>query len=396
MRTFFRYYFFKTLMVLVAVQLLIFAWLQYRNHRPVAIADSAEVYAGQSIEIKPVRNDLDKDLDDTLSLMDVENPRIGEIDVTENLITYSTSQQMAGRDSFRYKISDGDKESKYVYIAIDVLENLPPNAKADNIQIWAGTTVQFNPLANDSDRENDSIYISDYSLPYHGSLERNGDLFSYTPQSMVKADSFQYSVSDGNSNAETTVNIEIKSKSDVCYPWLSTDVGNTTIRGQLDCSNNTSNISASGSDIWGHSDSFHYAYQLIEGNFELSAKVNSLDNINEWAKAGIMIRESLHSNSKNAYICVTTQHGVNSQVRYENNTGTISLSGNEINMPCWLKLKRMKDKVLLYASDDGKEWIATGEAELNVKNKVYIGLAVTSHDNNQTGSAQFSNIQLKE
>ncbi|MBN2315915.1 MAG: LamG domain-containing protein, partial [Sedimentisphaerales bacterium] len=53
----------------------------------------------------------------------------------------------------------------------------------------------------------------------------------------------------------------------------------------------TYTMTASGTDIWGTADEFHYAYKTLSGAGSITARVVSVQNTNDWAKAGVMIRE---------------------------------------------------------------------------------------------------------
>ena len=53
----------------------------------------------------------------------------------------------------------------------------------------------------------------------------------------------------------------------------------------------------SGSDIWERADGFRFVYRALTGDGTVEAQVASLQNTNGWAKAGVMIRESLAAGS---------------------------------------------------------------------------------------------------
>ena len=57
--------------------------------------------------------------------------------------------------------------------------------------------------------------------------------------------------------------------------------------------NGSYTLTGSGSDIWGNADAFNYVYQTLNGDGEIVARVVSLSNTDPWAKAGVMIRQSL-------------------------------------------------------------------------------------------------------
>ncbi|MEN6333528.1 MAG: discoidin domain-containing protein, partial [Phycisphaerales bacterium] len=74
-------------------------------------------------------------------------------------------------------------------------------------------------------------------------------------------------------------------------------------------------MSAGGTDIWDVADQFRFAFKQLNGNGTLIAKVESLDNTNEWAKAGVMIREDLSAGSRFAAVYATPGQGVRYQAR---------------------------------------------------------------------------------
>ncbi|MHC4439548.1 MAG: LamG-like jellyroll fold domain-containing protein [Planctomycetota bacterium] len=62
----------------------------------------------------------------------------------------------------------------------------------------------------------------------------------------------------------------------------------------------TYTMTGAGEDIWEQSDEFHYAFKSLSGTGSIVAKVESIDNTHNWAKAGVMIRETLDADSRHA------------------------------------------------------------------------------------------------
>ena len=126
------------------------------------------------------------------------------------------------------------------------------------------------------------------------------------------------------------------------------------------------------------------------------AKVNSVQNTNDWAKAGVMIRETLNADSKHAFAAVTPASGVASQGRP--NTGAASFNYNQtgVAVPYWVKLERSISGLFTVShSANGSNWQpVTGATPQNIPmgSTVYIGLAVTSHNAALTCQAVFSNV----
>src|SRR5439155_21744421 len=71
-------------------------------------------------------------------------------------------------------------------------------------------------------------------------------------------------------------------------PWADGDIGGVGVTGSAQYSNGTFTINASGADIWGTADAFHFVSQPLSGDASIVAHVASLTNTNAWAKAGGM------------------------------------------------------------------------------------------------------------
>ena len=78
-------------------------------------------------------------------------------------------------------------------------------------------------------------------------------------------------------------------------PWVGRDIGSPLVSGDssFDPATNAFTITASGSDIWGTTDQFHFVYQQVSGDVDIVARVDSLLHADAWSKAGVMIHSSL-------------------------------------------------------------------------------------------------------
>jgi len=165
----------------------------------------------------------------------------------------------------------------------------------------------------------------------------------------------------------------------------------------------TFTMTGSGADIWdlsglgtGFHDEFHFAYRMLTGAGSIIARVDSVQNTNAWAKAGVMIRETLDPGSKHAFACVTPANGVASQGRPDTGAASFNTAQGGITAPYWVKLERNISGLFTVShSANGSTWQpVTGAAPQNIPmgSTVYIGLAVTSHDSALTCQAVFSNV----
>ncbi|HUT47528.1 MAG TPA: hypothetical protein VMX36_14700, partial [Sedimentisphaerales bacterium] len=67
----------------------------------------------------------------------------------------------------------------------------------------------------------------------------------------------------------------------------------------------TYTMTGSGTDIWSAADEFHFAYKMLTGAGSIIARVESVEQTDIWAKAGVMIRETLDAGSKFAAVYIT-------------------------------------------------------------------------------------------
>ena len=163
----------------------------------------------------------------------------------------------------------------------------------------------------------------------------------------------------------------------------------------------TYTMTGSGTDIWDvgpaagqYHDEFHFAYKMLTGTGSIQAKVESLDETDPWAKAGVMIRETLNGNSKHAMMIVSAASGVSFQRRPETGGASADDTTADIAAPYWVKLERdIAGNFSAYSSADGVSWQKVGLSEpIQMGTNVYIGLAVTSHDAALTCQAVLSNV----
>jgi hypothetical protein len=160
----------------------------------------------------------------------------------------------------------------------------------------------------------------------------------------------------------------------------------------------TYTITASGADITGPADEFHFAYKTLTGSGSIVAKVESVQNTNQWAKAGVMIREALDPGSAHAMAFVTPGQGVVFEYRPLAGGNNLGAAGQQtgVTAPYWVKLERsLAGSFTASYSTNGTTWQPlpnTSMANIQMNANVYIGLAVTAHDASQTCEAVFSNV----
>jgi hypothetical protein len=168
----------------------------------------------------------------------------------------------------------------------------------------------------------------------------------------------------------------------------------------------TYTMAAAGSDVWGESDEFRYAYKMLLGDGSISARVVSVENTSTWAKAGVMIRETLDDYSTHGFMFITPENRRAFQNRPEVGYDSFSAHGepNSITLPGWVRLVRQGNNITAYYSEDGINWIQQPDDEntgddaspnpqsIVMRQDIYIGMALCSHNANAICTAVFSDL----
>jgi hypothetical protein len=187
------------------------------------------------------------------------------------------------------------------------------------------------------------------------------------------------------------------------------DIGNTTAVGNatFDSGSGTYTLNASGGDIWNVNDQFQYVYKPLTGDGEIVVRALNIQNTDFWAKGGVMIRESLDSNSKNAFMFETSSPDHEEPVFQwrTNTTGPSADFDNHIfhlqKAPVWLRLVRSGNNFSgFWAHDNGDgthgAWNEIGTpVSISMNSTVFVGLGLTAHNNDgRINTSTFDNVTI--
>ncbi|MFF5970001.1 hypothetical protein ACFY7C_00595 [Streptomyces sp. NPDC012769] len=137
-------------------------------------------------------------------------------------------------------------------------------------------------------------------------------------------------------------------------------------------------------------DSFYFVHKTLTGDGTLTVPLRSLTGVADtgtgktaqgtqpWAKAGIIVKESLGQGSPYAAVMATGGHGVRMQYNYTHDTAGPSGKVSQ-ESPHWLRLVRSGDRLTGSTSTDGTHWTEVGEAKLpGLARTVRAGLFATT------------------
>jgi phosphatidylserine/phosphatidylglycerophosphate/cardiolipin synthase-like enzyme/regulation of enolase protein 1 (concanavalin A-like superfamily) len=175
--------------------------------------------------------------------------------------------------------------------------------------------------------------------------------------------------------------------------WQTGNIGAAS-GGSAGASGGVFTVTGGGADVWGTADAFRYVYQPLAADGVVVARVASVQNVNAWTKAGVMIRQSLTAGSVHASLFVSPSNGIAFQSRAT--TGGTSVSAAVTGAaPAWVRLVRAGQTVTASVSSDGTSWTDVGQRTISLSGSVYAGLAVSSHSTSQLATATFDNVSVK-
>jgi hypothetical protein len=160
-------------------------------------------------------------------------------------------------------------------------------------------------------------------------------------------------------------------------------------------------LTGDGTDIWNNSDQFTFAFKTLNGDGSMTARVVSIGpGTNTWAKAGVMIRDSLDGGSTHAMTVITANsdgtagNGASFQYRPAADGASSNIdSTTVVAAPYWVKIDRLGDSLSGSYSADGKTWRSLGISQVIAMNApVYIGLCVTSHAAGEQRTFEFDSV----
>jgi hypothetical protein len=188
-----------------------------------------------------------------------------------------------------------------------------------------------------------------------------------------------------------------------------------TIRGEMyPTGPNAFTIECEGSDIWANADGFNFAYEMKTGDFDVVVRQKATTHTSNWAKAGLMVRETLDPASRNWNIVNdpasadniqapdgsgTGADAVECNARVDTTGGSGAWSGGVVSTvpaypDAWMRLTRVGTLLSAYwATNTPPTWTlaATNDptvvsAQGALPDLVYVGVCCTAHNNDPVGT----------
>ncbi|MGB2863516.1 MAG: Ig-like domain-containing protein [Sedimentisphaerales bacterium] len=186
------------------------------NDPPIANHQSMMTKVDRSVSITLTGNDIDSD---DLKYAIAIQPGHGTLTFgsdfdTNGKLTYTPNANFTGKDSFAFKLNDGDVDSAQATVTLNLTPNHVPMADLQSVTTAEDTATVINLTGSDPD--GDTVVYSVVTVPSHGSLSGTAPNLTYSPNKNFSGpDSFTFKVNDGTADsALTTVAVTITPAND--------------------------------------------------------------------------------------------------------------------------------------------------------------------------------------
>lgn len=245
-----------------------------------------------------------------------------------------------------------------------------------------------------TDEDGDFLVYTKIDGPAWLVVGEDGSLSGTPPQGSAGINLFTIRATDlAGDFVEGTLRIEI-TPAGLPLPWDGGSVGPGEPGWSFAPGQNEFVVSGEG-QLTARSDSFQFVWQPLSGDGVITAQVAAMDDTGPLSRAGVMIRDSLASNSRHVFLGLSSD-GSFRWVRRTGLNGNTSTSGSgSASFPnAWIRLARTGDVITAWKSLDGIGWVQIGSLTAALPETCYFGLAVASGSAGVHNEVRFSNVAL--
>jgi regulation of enolase protein 1 (concanavalin A-like superfamily) len=324
---------------------------------------------------------------------------------------YFASRQFTGNGEIIARITSQSNTDPWAKAGVMFRETSQANSRHTMMVLTPGNGTAFQYRASTGGVSATAAGSSAAAPNNWVRLVRNGDLISGYRSTdgvnwtqvgsanipMASVISVGLAVTSRNNGVLSTAtfdNVQVK-PSTLPAPWIGLDIGTPTLTEIDRYTTGAYRVYGGGSDIYSTSDSFHFTYQPLIGDGRITARVSSQTNTNAWAKAGVMFRDGLQANAKNAALFLTPSNGFAWQRRTAvGGATTRSAASSYTASNNWIRIIRKGNNFTAYRSSNGTSWSKISSVNITMAATVYVGFAVTACDNTKISEGVFDNVQV--
>lgn len=175
------------------------------------------------------------------------------------------------------------------------------------------------------------------------------------------------------------------------------DVGTVLRPGsaEYDAARKSYRITASGENIWGTADAFHFVWMKVSGDVSLTGEAAfAASGGDPHKKAVLMMRQSLDPDAAYADAAVHASGLASLQSREAKGAATHEVQSN-LAAPRRVRLTKTGERFYMSVAAEGEELrLAGGSMKVALKDPYYVGIGVSAHNKDAVEIAIFRNVEV--
>jgi len=266
-------------------------------------------------------------------------------------------------NAHRFDFTALDLATTYYWRVDEVNDAMTPNSWQGDV--WAFTTKQYQIIDDFESYTNDSPnrvfqtwvdgagFSPDEFFPKGGDGNGSNSPVGYEPPDITEVDSVH---SGGQAMPAEYNNVAARYYSEIPRTWTTPQDWTTNGAAELSLwfqdrpatligTDSAITLRGAGADIYQGTAEFRFACKKLSGDGSITVRIDSVQTLGDWTKAGVMIRESLEPLAVQVHMISAAQLSLvefmyrdmtNSQVTTQSNT-----AANTNPLPVWLKITRL-------------------------------------------------------
>ena len=180
--------------------------------------------------------------------------------------------------------------------------------------------------------------------------------------------------------------------------WTASDIGGA-LRGSLEVREDGSfNLYGSGGDIWNGHDEGRFLHKQMTGDFDLSVTVDGMDELENYAKAGLWVRADLTDSSPSVLLTTFSDGGLQLAERKVAGSDITEVASGEGELPgLAIRIGRTGKRLEGFFRKAGaQDWTRMKETiREDLPSTLYVGVLALSHDAKSFNQVRYRNLTLR-
>ncbi|HEX7261460.1 MAG TPA: DUF1349 domain-containing protein, partial [Luteolibacter sp.] len=214
------------------------------------------------------------------------------------------------------------------------------------------------------------------------------------PLTMGSSVSIGLAVCSKNNSGLSTATFDNVSITPFPLPWQTADIGATGLQGSAEYFGSAYTVKGAGT-LDNTSDKFRFVYQTISGDGEMTARIKTPGNTGTGVRVGVMIRDSLATNSMYAFMGADGANNFYWQRRSStggNDSTSVEGSGTAPNL--WVRVVRTGNTLRGYKSADGASWTLVNSRNITMGANIYVGMVGASGSTTTLNTSVIDNVTV--